>query len=639
VAWRPRPAYWISAALLILGAVYASLPWILASWLRHELATQGWTVIRLDMGYPGWRRINVEHAQLRTVSGPRTFHLALQNLELEYRLMELAGGRGRRLHLPEATLLVQSSISSEPPTATPWPLPGTWVAGFPVQEFIIDRLKLEWSPAAGTKAHAHVSGRLRRHAHELTGGLTWADEQQRRAQLSLAMNEAGELRAIAKQPAQSTLTALELEAKLAPTASQKLLFKGSIVARPDRIASLPQPLPVWFDLPPGVSGTIRGHWEGTLDADTQPDWRSLLDTAQLSGRVELELKLPRISDLVRDTELQLDMKLMQEAGRLRFQCADGFRLTGFPDMKAWGLAPASPEDSRPMVISAPKGFSGELLSSKDRVTFRLQRGAHFTIDQLRWADGFIPRLDLGFTGSATVHYLPAKQAWRYERVELVVNAPKVDAVVPLQDLRLETSLSSQPSGIPIIKVDDLTVGLLGGTVTGRAIHYDSMRAGTPSTFQVEGLDIGQVVALEQQEGLEASGRLDGQLPLEITPAGVRVTQGFLRARPPGGVIRYTPDESTRSVMQSNPNLDVVFQALRNLHYGSLEIGVDYLPTGDLKLGLKLAGKNPDWNRGQPINLNINVEENIPKLWQSLRLSDEIRGKIDRKVQEYYKNKK
>ncbi len=53
--------------------------------------------------------------------------------------------------------------------------------------------------------------------------------------------------------------------------------------------------------------------------------------------------------------------------------------------------------------------------------------------------------------------------------------------------------------------------------------------------------------------------------------------------------------------------------------------------GGGELGLSLAGSNPEQYEGQPINFNINLEQNLDPLLQSLRLSDNLVEQIEEEL--------
>jgi len=138
--------------------------------------------------------------------------------------------------------------------------------------------------------------------------------------------------------------------------------------------------------------------------------------------------------------------------------------------------------------------------------------------------------------------------------------------------------------------------------------------------------------LEQQEGLAGSGMLDGQIPIEISSEGIVVTQGQLSARAPGGNIRYTPTAKVAALAQSNPSVSIVVKALSNFQYDVLDVNTDYQPGGELNLQVRLQGKNPDWQEGQPVHLNLNLEENILTLLRSLQMSDDISERVRKRYQ-------
>ena len=142
------------------------------------------------------------------------------------------------------------------------------------------------------------------------------------------------------------------------------------------------------------------------------------------------------------------------------------------------------------------------------------------------------------------------------------------------------------------------------------------------------LDLSQVLALEG-EHVTGNGRLDGTLPVRIEHGEFSVLDGRIAARAPGGDIRLQPSIA-RAITQ--PGLDVALTALTNFHYTLLESTVNYSEHGDLALGVRLEGRNPDVERGRPIHFNLNVSENIPVLLRSLRLKDEFAERIERKAQ-------
>jgi hypothetical protein len=66
----------------------------------------------------------------------------------------------------------------------------------------------------------------------------------------------------------------------------------------------------------------------------------------------------------------------------------------------------------------------------------------------------------------------------------------------------------------------------------------------------------------------------------------------------------------------------------------LKLEVQYKEDGTLDLAARLEGKNPDWQQGRPVHLNLTVQENIPVLLKSLRI---VQG-IEQSLQEHFQRR-
>ena len=71
--------------------------------------------------------------------------------------------------------------------------------------------------------------------------------------------------------------------------------------------------------------------------------------------------------------------------------------------------------------------------------------------------------------------------------------------------------------------------------------------------------------------------------------------------------------------------------LGNFEYEALGSTVELDPQGNLSLGLSLAGKNPAFYAGRSIKFNINVEQNLDPLLQSLRLNDRLVEQLEQRI--------
>jgi hypothetical protein len=191
-----------------------------------------------------------------------------------------------------------------------------------------------------------------------------------------------------------------------------------------------------------------------------------------------------------------------------------------------------------------------------------------------------------------------------------------------------------PNGLPVIDVKDFHCEVLGGTVTSPGLLIDVAKPHYQPTFSLRSLDLAKILSVEQQRGLLGSGRLNGTVPITISPDGVAIEDGVIEAQPPGGVIRYVPtSESTKIISESDSPLSLVSQALNNFHYTLLRVGVEYADDGTLDLSARLEGRNPDLKKTPPIHFNVTVQEHIPTLLKSLRMVQDIQDGVQKKFKQ------
>ncbi len=215
-----------------------------------------------------------------------------------------------------------------------------------------------------------------------------------------------------------------------------------------------------------------------------------------------------------------------------------------------------------------------------------------------------------------------------------VTLAKLETGITISNMFMNFHLEPIPDfAIPRVKINKFLAQMFAGKVSSKDFVFDPSKSRHQLTLHAEGLDIGKILKLEQQEGLQGTGLLDGTIPVTFTENGVEVDDGNLAARPPGGIIRYQTAEGTAETLKkTNENMNLVLQALNNFHYDVLTMRANYDDTGKLLLATKLEGKNPDLQLGKRIHFNLNVEENIPALLKSLQVAKDIEGRIEKLIQ-------
>lgn len=185
--------------------------------------------------------------------------------------------------------------------------------------------------------------------------------------------------------------------------------------------------------------------------------------------------------------------------------------------------------------------------------------------------------------------------------------------------------------MPLIELSDFRCQALGGTFYSPQWVADPTHSRYEMTVFLHELDLAKVLSLEHHRALQGTGTLSGTLPVIIESSGITIKKGLLVASPPGGVIRYnTSEDSLKSLLETNTELQVAMRALSNFHYTALTMRVDYANNGELTLTARVEGKNPDLPTVPPIHFNLTIQEHVPSLLKSLRLVEELERGVEKR---------
>lgn len=207
--------------------------------------------------------------------------------------------------------------------------------------------------------------------------------------------------------------------------------------------------------------------------------------------------------------------------------------------------------------------------------------------------------------------------------------------VTVSDVNFQLALSASAAGeIPVIDVHNFNADILGGHISSRKFSLDFNQPENRLDIKVSRLDLARVIEIQQLKGLSLSGRLDGDLPVEMNSEGIFVHNAYLDNAGRSGFIRYNPDVGTEQ-LKSNPLSGIALKALQDFRYSRLAAELDYHPDGKLGIALHMSGVSPEVAEHQKVNLNINIEQNVGTLLKSLRYAQQIDDDIDKRVQENY----
>jgi dicarboxylate transporter DctA-like protein len=216
---------------------------------------------------------------------------------------------------------------------------------------------------------------------------------------------------------------------------------------------------------------------------------------------------------------------------------------------------------------------------------------------------------------------------------IAIKLSVLDVGFELKNMQLLLALpGTKAKQAPLINIDAFTSEAFGGTLyLPQSRQWDMGRDSNQLTLRAEGWRLADLVALQQGQDIQAQGTLEGELPVTISNGRLMIANGYLRALAPGGRIRYIANESSMALAQSSDELALALDFLNDFQFEILSTEVELDEQGNLKLGLSLAGRNPSMYDGREVNFNINLEQNLDPLLQSLRLSDKLVEQLQNRI--------
>ena len=652
--------------LALLGLTYTSLPMILAGLIKQTLSVRGVSDVQVKVGYPDWRRIRVHKLKFTANAGAWQIDSELTDADVEYHIKDLLTGSVRRIQVPATVMHVHPVSGVTPSTRTIAALPvaallsGQWLTQLPLEELLLQHLSVDWHTPVDTVYRVDLSGTIRDAQARLDGKITLPTPQRKQLVILLKTQKTGQAQ-LALSPSDNSLEpVLALAVDKVVSEQHQTTVNGVLAAKLDELMPILQPWLTRIAWATDLKGDLKSQWQAILPA-ASTDYADKLTLASLSGdssqwRVTGEARVQDLSGrwheqplprgelsakfevgpqqgIVHSTWRTVDQAVVLEVSGIH-QVTTG---TGHADLR---LKP---------VVFTDSGFVLSQLLEDWPYPFDITRGRLSGTGQLDWQTissakasqqwGLKPKLVLRldtlgglykkitFMGLSTELNLENGAGFRTTK-DAQLKLDFLDVGFPIENIVVNFRFAPNSKAQSyIMDVKKLTADLLGGKAQSEPFQLDFGQDKNQILVKLEHINLHDIVQLEQQASIQGTGVLDGQIPIEITRGSIEVAHGSLSARTPGGIIRYLPTEKVSILAKTNPSVKMVVDALSNFQYHVLEITSDYKPTGDLSLQVHLEGENPDWQAGQPVHLNLNLEENIPALLRSLQLSGDITERV------------
>jgi hypothetical protein len=202
----------------------------------------------------------------------------------------------------------------------------------------------------------------------------------------------------------------------------------------------------------------------------------------------------------------------------------------------------------------------------------------------------------------------------------------VDAGLPLGAGMLKFQLT--PNGV--LEVESAEWGLAEGKLRfSGPIPLDAPER--QIALRVEALSLEALLSALDFEGLRGTGTLGGDAPVVQQGEHLFVRGAELRGTRPG-VIHFRPGEGGAALGRKQPALAPVLGALENLEYDELSLSMNGDLADRVDVKLHIRGRNPNYQKGRPVVLNVNVDLPLGSLLKAAAAATGVPQEIEEQVQ-------
>lgn len=183
-----------------------------------------------------------------------------------------------------------------------------------------------------------------------------------------------------------------------------------------------------------------------------------------------------------------------------------------------------------------------------------------------------------------------------------ITIQRLDAITPLENIQAQFELAADTA-----QIDSATATLAGGQVSVEPLALPLAKDQTiTGVINLSRIDIGKIVAdTSLADRIKVDAIVDGRLPFEMGPDGVRFREGRLHAVQPGrisisrtvlsnvetGAAEANPMDATPPAEEFNAVQDFAYQAMENLNFTVLEAELNSLDEGRLGVLFKIQGEH------------------------------------------------
>jgi len=196
-----------------------------------------------------------------------------------------------------------------------------------------------------------------------------------------------------------------------------------------------------------------------------------------------------------------------------------------------------------------------------------------------------------------------------------ISVRRIDPGLPLDNIAIRFQL--EPAQPPRLRLEDARAGFAGGRLNVAEAILDLSLSHNDLRVGVERVDLALLLSLLKAEGLSATGRITGTIPIVVIDRAVTIQNGQLAAEGPG-VLSVQSEAAAAALGGAGEQVALMLSALEDFHYDALSATLDMGGDGNAAIMIRMQGNNPAVLEGYPFAFNIGLSGNLPKLLVALR---------------------
>jgi hypothetical protein len=165
---------------------------------------------------------------------------------------------------------------------------------------------------------------------------------------------------------------------------------------------------------------------------------------------------------------------------------------------------------------------------------------------------------------------------------------------------------------PLMKIEEGRLDMAGGRASIAPTEIALNAAGQRMTLKIDQLSVSELFKIAGVAGLSGEGAISGTAPITLFPNGIIVDNAKFAADAPG-VLRYDAAQAPGALGSAGSSVSMALQALSDFHYKELIVTLNRKLTGDAELGLHIAGSNPSFYNGYPVEFNLNLSGKLDEV--------------------------